>query len=113
MHGAVRAATPVGGVPRTGLNALKHRLEVRIVPSLTACVGPLIEIGRMPPDPYHRINAARSADDFSSRPVDDASRGSSLRRRAIGPIDVSSKFGWPPYRALHGRTNVDHVLRPY
>src|SRR4029077_18019830 len=57
MHGTVRAAIAVGPFPRTGFDALKDRLEARVVPPLTALIGPLIEVGRMPPDPFHRIDA--------------------------------------------------------
>src|SRR5262245_35329631 len=103
MHGSGRTAIAVGAPACAGLDALKHRLEAPIVPSLTACIGPMIEVGRMAPHPYHRIDAARSADDLSSRPVDDAPGGAWLPRGAIGPIDIGSKIGWPQHRALQRR----------
>src|SRR5262245_42568877 len=93
MHRTICPAIAVGALARTGLDLLKDGPETPVVPSLVAGIGPLIEVSWMPPDPYHRIDAARHADDFSSGPVDLAPGGCCLRRRAIGPISVCSKIG--------------------
>ena len=45
-----------------------------------------------------------SAEDFSARPVDDATRGTCLRDRAVGPIDVRPERRWPKHGALQSRT---------
>src|SRR5262249_60924495 len=95
MHGTLRTAMAVGGYPRTGLDAAKDRQEVRIVPPVVAHIGPVIEVGRMPPDPDHRIDAAGSAEDLAPGPVDDTPRGAGLRGRAIGPIDIRAEIGGP------------------
>jgi hypothetical protein len=91
VHGPVVAALAFGASVRAGLNALKHRLEVRKIPSTTSRSGPAIEVGRVAPDPDHRVDTARPADDCSARPVDHPSGGSLLRCGAIGPIDIRSK----------------------
>src|SRR5262249_46955461 len=53
MHRTIRTAMPVGVLPRTGLDALKDRLEARIVPSMTTRIGLLVEVALMPQNPYH------------------------------------------------------------
>src|SRR5215467_14559850 len=103
MHGTLRTAMAVGGCPRTGLDAAKDRQKVRIVPPVVAHIGPVIEVGRMLPDPDHRIDAAGAAEDLAAGPVDDAPRGARLRGRAIGPIDIRAESGGPQYRALQRR----------
>ena len=100
MYGTVCAAIAVQAFPRTSLDALESRLETRIVPPSTARISPLIEVGCSPPHPYHRVNAAGPPDDLSPGPVDDTPRSSYLRCRAIRPINVCSKIGWPKHRAF-------------
>ena len=56
----------------------------------------------MAPDPYHRVDAAGSADNLASRPLNDSTRSSGLRGRAISPIDIRSKVGRPKQRILQG-----------
>src|SRR5262249_46172784 len=91
VHGAIHAAVGAPNAPRTGLNFLKDRPEPRIVPPGATRIGPLIEVSRVAPDPYHRVDTAGSPEDFSPRPVDDAPRGSWLWDRAIGPIDIRTE----------------------
>src|SRR5262245_8813094 len=67
----------------------------------------MVDVGRMSPNPYHGIEAARPADDFPTRPVNASSRGSCLRCRAICPIDIRREVGRPQDRALQrGSANV-------
>src|SRR5262245_1793135 len=103
MQGAVRTTMAVAVLARAGLDAAKHRLKTLVVPAAVAGVGPLIEVGWLAPDPDHGVDAAGSADDLAAWPVDGASRGSRLRRRAIGPVDIGSEGGRPEHRALQRR----------
>ena len=104
MHRTICAAIAVGTLACTGLDFLKDGSESPVVPPLVAGIRPLIEVSRMSPNPYHGIDAAGSADDLSSRPVELTPRGSCLRRRAIGPIDIGSKIGGPKHWALQSGT---------
>src|SRR5262245_21173111 len=88
VHGAIHAAGGACGLARTRLDLWKARPEPGIVPAVAARMGPVIEIGGMAPNPYHRVDAAGPPEDPSPRPVDDAPRRSCLRDRAIGPVDV-------------------------
>jgi hypothetical protein len=104
VHGPIHATVAAGGTPRAGLDTLKNRPEPRIIPSAAARIGPLIEVGRMAPDPDHRVDAAGAAEDLAARPVDDALAGSCLRGRAIRPIDIRAEGRWPKHGALQRRS---------
>src|SRR5262245_58478122 len=103
VHGTIHAAVGAGCFPRTSLDFLKDRPEPSVVPPVAARVGPLIEVARMAPDPDHRVDAAGPAEDLSPRPVDHAVRGSGLRDRPIGPIDIRAERRWPKHGALQSR----------
>src|SRR5262249_60466939 len=68
MHGTIRATIGAQAFPCTSLDALENRLEACIIPPLATRIGPLIEVDRSPPDPYHRIDAAGPAEDLSPGP---------------------------------------------
>src|SRR5262249_34914421 len=90
-----------------GYAPAKARQAARIFPPVVARIGPVIEVGRMPPAPDHRIDAAGAAEDLAPGPVDDAPRGAGLRGRAIGPINIRTEIGGPQHRALQRRpTNI-------
>src|SRR5262245_19761072 len=103
MQGSICPPAIAPALARTGLDALEQWFEVRIIPAVVAGLSPLIKIGRMAPDPYHGIDAARATDDLSPRPVDLSSRRFCLRFRSICPIDIGSKIRRPQHRALQRR----------